>query len=213
MFDVKPVMQHFLGKPVRVFRATFQVGMGSRNMTSSSRVFTLQTYAIPLPDLCNSIGILEHGLRQMIKQSEEVFAGLYRTEPLLDALGRMQQTILLSQEMVDGLVFKLSTSRIKDPETRARVVEFQRFVMLTIGLIRKGKLKAVHDPAQALASTPPAYQDLLLLTSGRDLRQGVDALAAEEGKSTSTVYRKLLQYRGNTVITKTGQPRKRRTVR
>ena len=49
MFDVKPVMQHFLGKPVRFYPVvetmTYSVGGVAR------KPLTIRTWAIPLPDL------------------------------------------------------------------------------------------------------------------------------------------------------------------
>lgn len=207
----KPVVQNFLGKPVRFYKTVFELEMGSCNVTPSSRKFKLETIAVPLPDYCSAIGILEHGLRQMIQLSEEVFKGLYRTEIIPDALGRNQPTIIMAQEMVDGLTFKIHTSRIKDPETRNQVIDFQRFIMLTIGLIRRGKLLSTHDLATSF-SCPPDYQNLLTLPSGRDLKRAVGMVADKEGLSAETVYRKLRRIRGSNVINARGVPRKQRAA-
>ena len=137
--DTKPVVQNFLGKPVRFYKTSFELEMGPCNVTpsplntpqprtemrgryapSSSRIFHIETYD-------------ERAVTKLIRSSRDVFEGLHRVEKIPDSLGRMQSTIMLSQEMADGLVFKISTSRIKDLKTRNQVIAFQRFIMLTIG--------------------------------------------------------------------------------
>lgn len=221
--DTRPIIQSFFGTPVRFYKTTFEVEMRSRNMTSRAKIgsryvtqsldkFTVETIAIPLPDFCSALGLKEHGLRQMIRLSEETFKDLYRTEQIPDALGRMRKTIILSQEMVDGLVFKLHTSRIKDPNTRVQVVDFQRWIMLTVGLIRRGKFKVTRDLAGAFKQAPPEYRDLLSLPSGRDLARMVHIQASAEGIRPETVYRKLRLIRGGNVVKESGEPRKKRVA-
>lgn len=226
----KPVVQNFLGKPVRFYKTTFGVEMTPRNTGSSMReayskqtemrgrnapssrnIFTVETYAIPFPDFCQAIGYDERSVTKLIRSSRDVFEGLHRVEKIPDSLGRIQSTIMLSQEMADGLVFKISTSRIKDEATRNQVIDFQRFIMLTIGLIRRGKLKMTHDLATSF-SCPPDYQNLLTLPSGRDLKRAVGVVADREGISAETVYRKLRRLRGSNVINSRGIPRKQRAA-
>lgn len=207
----KPVVQNFLCKPVRFYKATFEVEMTPCNGGSSYHNFNLETWAIPLPDFCKAIGYRSTKVTELIKSSSDVFQGLYRMEQIPDALGRMQNTIVMAQEMVDGLVFKLHTSRIDDEQTRNQVIDFQRFIMLTIGLIRRGKLKMTHDLAASFAC-PPDYQNLLMLPSGRDLKRAVGMVADKEGVSSETVYRKLRRLRGSNVINARGVPRKQRAA-
>lgn len=186
--------------------------MSTRNAYSSLTTFTVETIAIPLPDFCDAVGYNKSWILNLIKSSADAFDGLYRTEAIPDALGRMQKTILLSQEMVDGLVFKLHTSRIKDPNTRAQVVDFQRWIMLTVGLIRRGKFKVTRDLAGAFKQAPPEYRDLLSLPSGRDLARMVHIQASAEGVRPETVYRKLRLIRGGNVVKESGEPRKKRVA-
>lgn len=217
----RPIVQNFLGKPIRFYKTKFRLEIRGHNatqseaemrccnVTSSTHSFTLETLAIPFPDFCSALGYAEEAVRRIIDNSRDVFDGFYRHEIITDALGRNQKTIILSQEMVDGLVFKLSTSRIKDPLIRSRVIEFQRWVVITIGLIRRGKLKMTHDLATSF-SCPPDYQNLLMLPSGRDLKRAVGMVADKEGVSAETVYRKLRRLRGSNVINARGVPRKQR---
>jgi len=228
--DTKPVVQNFLGKPVRFYKTSFELEMGPCNVTpsplntpqprtemrgryapSSSRIFHIETYAIPFPDFCQAVGYDERAVTKLIRSSRDVFEGLHRVEKIPDSLGRMQSTIMLSQEMADGLVFKISTSRIKDLKTRNQVIAFQRFIMLTIGLIRRGKLKATHN-LETSFSCPPDYQNLLSLPSGSDLARAVGMVADKEGTSPVTVYRKLRRLRGSNVINARGVPRKQRIM-
>lgn len=219
--EAKPIVQDFLGHPVRVFRTEFQVEMtprntgssseiGSHNETQSPFIFTFPTLAIPFPDFCRGIGQREQNIRRMIQLSEEVFAGLWRVEQIPDALGRMRPTILMAQEMVDGLIMKLHTSRIQDEATRQRVIEFQRFVMFTLSLIRRRKILPIRDTALAMGDIPEPYRNMLTMKSSTELATMVKAQAAAEGKCKQTIYSKLNRYRGGNVITATGRPRKRR---
>jgi len=225
--DTKPVVQNFLGKAVRFYKASFEVEMtprktGSCNVTppiessrrnaySTNRNFTFETWAIPFPDFCAAVGYDKKSVLDLINGSADVFADFYRIEQIPDIRGRRQKTILMAQEMADALAFKLSVSRIKDTETRARVIEFQRWVIFTFALIRRGKLKTTRDISVSF-SCPPDYQNLLSLASGQDLARAVAAVADKEGTAPVTVYRKLRRLRGTNVINARGVPRKQRTV-
>lgn len=189
-----PIVTHFLDKPVRFFPMVFEIEMrghnapqpsfknskeiGYHNDTQSwSKKVVIETQAIPLPDYCTAIGVAENNIRRMINISNETFKSFYRIEPIPDALGRIRETIIMAQEMVDGLTFKLHTSRIKDPQTRERVIEFQKWAMIMLGMIRRGQLRPIHIPKDA--SIPHQAWDFLAL-EGRKIRGEFQKQARQE---------------------------------
>lgn len=205
----KPVIQNFFGKPVRFFKADFEVEMGCRYDTPSMQIFQLESVAVPLPDYANAIGYGEEHIRKIIQRSQDVFEGFYRTERITDALGRLQPTVLMAVEMCDMLTAKLHTSRIKDPETRAAVIRFQRWVIMMFGLIRRGKLRPARWPKGR--DIPSDYLALCSIPTGRDLAAAVADLARQENRSETTIYRRLQKMTGENVTTRKGVPRKTRS--
>lgn len=234
-----PVVQTFFGKPVRFFKAEFQVEMnhhnggsfienptemGSRNGTPSVKnitethprngdasigFFTLETWAISLPDYCRAIGYPVKKIFDLIQRSKEVFDGFYRQEIIPDTLGRRQKSILIAVEMCDMLTAKLHTSRIKDPKTRAAVIQFQRWVILMFGLIRRGRLRPVRWIQGKEA--PPEYLAVLSLPSGRETRKAVLILAEKNNITEQQVYRRIQKLTGTNIITVKGKPRRTRS--
>jgi len=208
--DDRPVIQNFLGKPVRFFKDSFQVELPLREGNLSVRVFALKTYATPLPDFCSAIGCKESRVISLIESSREVFQGLYRTERLPDIHGRIQPCILMAQELVEILISKILAAAGKDPLTRARMFKFQRWFMLTVGLIRNGKFQFIRNSFNQFKEATQEYRDILFLRSGHEIALRVKAIAEKEGVYPSTVYARLRQMRGGNVINGKGVPRKTR---
>lgn len=220
----KPVIQTFFGKPVRFFKADFWVEEHCRNDntsientreercrydTSPQINFTLETWAITLPDYAQAIGYGEEHIRRIIQRSADSFHGFYRHETIYDAQAHRQRTIIMAVEMCDMITARLQASRIKDPETRAAVIRFQRWVIMMFGLIRRGKLRPARWPKDYRA--PSTYLTLCSLPSGRDLKEAVAALAKQEKRSETTIYRRLQTMTGENVTTRKGVPRKTRS--
>lgn len=211
--DALPVIKPFFGKPVRFFKTSFEVEIEAelmgRNTPSASEKITIETWAIPFPDYCAAIDRPEKDIRRMIRISDEVFSPFYRIENILDRNSVQKRgTILMAQEMVNGLTLKLSTSRISDPEARARVVNFQRWVMIRLGLIRSGRVRPVRWNIGE--DVPPEYIEALGLPSGKEASEAVGAIAEKEGKSRATIYRRLQTIRGTSAVTAKGRPRRTR---
>ncbi|MBC6928105.1 MAG: hypothetical protein DWB56_03900 [Candidatus Jettenia sp.] len=189
--------------------------IGYHNDTQSwSRKVVMETQAIPLPDYCTAIGVAENNIRRMINLSKDTFKSFYRVEPIPDALGRIQETIIMAQEMVDGLTFKLHTSRIKDPQTRERVIEFQKWVMIMLGMIRRGQLRPVHVPKDA--GIPHQVYDFLALKEYKGRGKFQQQACRELGWSKGKFYRMVEVAEKSSCIppeaTKlTGQPRRPRS--
>ena len=149
----------------------------------------------------------------MINLSNETFKFFYRVEPIPDALGRIQETIIMAQEMVDGLTFKLHTSRINDPGTRARVIEFQKWAMLMLGMIRRGQLRPIHVSKDA--SIPHQAYDFLALKEHKARGKFQKHACEELGWSKSKFYKMVDLARKSCNMLpeptkKTGQPKKTR---
>lgn len=220
----KPIIQNFFGKPVRFFKADFRVEMnhrnggapienmtemGSRNGTPCAMKFTLETWAIPLPDYCRAIGYPEPKIRDMLKRNKEAFEDFYKAELVHDSLGRLQSTILMAVEICDMITARLQASRIKDPATRSAVIRFQRWVIMMFGLIRRGKLRPARWPKER--DVPANYLALCSLPSGRDLKEAVLALAKQEERHPATIYRRLQKFTGENTTTRKGVPRRTRS--
>lgn len=221
--ETLPIVQAFFGKPVRFFKAEFFITMGCRydtpspsqrvamhcrNDNASGSVSVLETWAVPLPDYARAIGYAVDGVWRIIKRNREVFEGFYRTEAVVDTLGRLQPTVVMALEMCDGLNMKLHAARIKDPRVRAWVVAFQRWVILTFGLIRTGRLRPARWARNE--NTPTEYLNILSLPPGSATRSAVAALAATEGKSQQQIYRRLQVIRGGNAITRAKTHKKTR---
>ena len=218
-----PVVQTFFGKPVRFFKAEFQVenhrygGTSIENASeerhhhdASPRInFTLETWAIPLPDYASAIGYPARVIRRMIHLNNDIFDGFYRHETIYDAQAHRQRTILMAVEMCDMLTARLQASRIKDPETRAAVIRFQRWVIMMFGLIRRRRLRPVRWIQGKEA--PPEYLAVLSLPSGRETRKAVLILAQKNNITEQQVYRRIQKLTGTNIITVKGKPRRTRS--
>ncbi|MDG6005521.1 MAG: hypothetical protein E3K29_06690 [Candidatus Brocadia sp.] len=231
-----PIITHFLGAPVRFFPMTFEIEMRTHYETSSRdknqamwsssyqeircrydtqsfNKIPIETWAIPFPDYCKSINYSEEAIKRIIKRNNDTFKTFYRVEPIPDALGRIGETIIMAQEMVDGITFKLHTSRIKDPQTRERVIEFQKWVMIMLGMIRRGQLRPIRVPKDA--SIPHQVYDFLALKEyrgrGKFQKQACEALGWSQAKFYKMVdlARKSCDMLPE-LNKKTGQPRKPR---
>lgn len=217
-----PVIQTFFNRPVRFFKTEFEMEIGGHDAPQSSRKntelrghddppalrsFHMETWVIPFPDFCRAINYDERALKRVIERSDEVFKPFYRKERILDMGGvQHRETILMTYEMCQLLVAKLETSRIKDPETKAMVINFQRWVMFIFHLIRTHKLRPTYwKPTKAVLDE---YERVLLLPMGVDAGKEVKALAEKHGKSLQQEYRRLQKVRGSNAITSKGKPKK-----
>lgn len=214
-----PIIQSFLDRPVRFFKARFEIEMRCHNDTQSSsdlypryggtgmQQTILQTWAIPLPDYSRAIGYPDKKIFEMIKRNKDVFDGFYRTELILDRSGgQRRNTILMAVEMCDGLNMKLHTTRIKDPGVREFVVRFQRWVLLAFHALRTGKLRPSYWRPKG--DVLDEYERVLLLPMGRETSRAVKALAEKDGRSLQQEYRRLQKIRGSNALTSKGKPRK-----
>jgi len=201
-----PIIQTFFDKPVRFFEAEFTPEMHSYNGNASPIKKLLETWAIPLPDYARAIGYPIPKIFEMIKRNIGVFEGFYRTEPIPDSLGRMQQTIIMAVEMCDGLNMKLHTTRLKDPNVREMVTRFQRWVLFAFHLIRTGKLRGVRWNIGK--EIPSEILRILSLPSGRETSNAVKEFSEKEGISKAQGYHRLQQVRGSNSLTVKGIPKR-----
>jgi DNA-binding transcriptional ArsR family regulator len=202
--NTMPIIQSFLGSPVRFFQAEFAPTWGGYYTPPS-----FDTWAIPFPDFCEAIRQEEKEVRRKIKLDDEVFSGLYRTEAIIDRKGiQRRATILMAYEMCLLIIAKLQTSRIKDPSLRANIIRFQQWIMGIFYMIRTRRLR----PARwaKLIDVDQKYLPLLSIPSGRDHKKQVIELAQAENKSLQTIYRHLKSIRRSNIITRKGQPRRTR---
>ena len=209
-----PIIQTFFGKPVRFFKVIFEVSMtpcyrGDMNHCNggaSPAQFILKTWGIPLPDYANAVGYNIRTIDKMIRGNKDLFAPFYRLEVLPDSLGRLQKTILIAHGMCDMITARLTASRIKDPDTREMVIDFQRWMIFAFEAIRTGKLRPVRWHKGLDVS--PEYMRILSLPPGTATMNAVKELAAVEKRSIQQIYRRLKVVRGTNAITHKGTPKK-----
>lgn len=200
-----PIIQTFFDTPVRFFKAEFAIEMRSRHGVP----ILIETYAVPFPDFCRAVSYREDKIRALINRSNEVFKPFYKIELIPDALGRLQKTIVMAQEMCDMLMIKIEPSRIKDVEKRTMIIDFQKWVMYAFHLIRTGRLRPARwNPGENFSSD---YLGLLSLPPGRETKKAVLELVEKESKSYQTIYRRLQKVRGSNAITGKGLPKKTRS--
>jgi hypothetical protein len=207
--DSRQVIQCFRGKPVRFFRATFETEINPQSESVSRQKLKIQTYAVPLIDLCNATGCDKALVMRHFEALKETYHGLFTNETLPDTTGKSQPSILMAYEMVIGVASSLITSRINDL-SRARVIDFQRWVLQIISLIRRRKLQFFTNPYNVFKNAPAVYIEMLQMVSGAHLSRKVTIQAETEGITREQIYRRLHQMRGGNVITTKGVPRKMR---
>lgn len=203
------IIQTFLNRPVRFFKANFEVDLHPHDGDTASPKFPLETWAIPMPDYAEAVGYPTKRVWRMIQLNLPSFQDFFKYELIFDrANAQRRNTILMAVEMCETLTMRLQASRIKDPEIRARVIRFQRWVPIVFHMIRTRRLRPIQwNKGIDLDSS---YLPLLSVPSGKSHKERVVELANAEGKSPMTIYRRLKAVRGTNIITRRGVPRKTR---
>lgn len=209
----RQVVQHFCGKPVRFYKKTFQVKIDSQLSFSLQNNICLDTYAVPLSDFCDATSCDESLVKKLIASLAPTFLDLCIAKPIPDKRGCLKPGIIMAREMVDALMLNLFTISGTSQVCKAKLIKFFPWIIQVIDLIRKGKLKFVRNQLGEFKKLPSAYRDLLSLQSSRELASRVKLQAGIEGVRPETIYRRLREIRGGSVITKNGIPRKTRRVK
>lgn len=92
---------------------------------------------IPLVDIAAATGYDRSTINQIIDRNPDVFEGL-KGMVVIPTRGGMQEVSCLTRDGVIGLLIKISSSRIKDKNVRAKVVAFQRWAIETLGKAMDG---------------------------------------------------------------------------
>lgn len=207
--DNRRIIQSFLDKPVRFYKVTLPLG---NTLPSTCRPFHADTYAIPLEDFCNAVCCGQDEILKLIKLPEHPSSELYLLDQLSGKGGKQVQSVILSKELLYGLTFSLWEME-SEPDIKARIVSFQRWIMMVVGQIRTGKLHFSRNRFAEFNDAPQEYLDLLQMRSCRELSQQVKWLAEKEGVRYESIYRRLRAMRGSNVITENGLPRKTRRAK
>ena len=182
-------------------------GLHCHNDNTGLNKILIKTWAIPLPDYANAVGYEETLIRRIIRLNPDSFRDFYRTEFIPDRVtGQRRKTILMAIEMCDALTMRLQASRIKDPETRQRVINFQRWIIIAFHLLRTGRVRPVRWCLDR--EIPPEYIEALGMPSGRERRKLIQEIAKREGKSEQQIYRRLQNLSGSNTITRSGKPKR-----
>ncbi|WP_051206067.1 phage antirepressor N-terminal domain-containing protein [Oceanospirillum maris] len=79
---------------------------------------------VAIKPICENIGVLWEPQRKRIQRNEVLSEGASMME--VPSKGGYQETVCLPLELLNGWLFGIDTSRIKNPEVKARVTEYQR---------------------------------------------------------------------------------------
>lgn len=99
---------------------------------------------IPITDIADGIGYDRSTLGQLLKRNDELFLeyqGVVITTTPCGPDGRgggPQETVCLNRDGIIALMMILNLSRIKDSEKRAKILQFRKWAIETLGKIIDG---------------------------------------------------------------------------
>ena len=168
---------------------------------------TRERIGIPMSDFAEAVNYSIQAIHQMFIRNPESFEGYWTTLPIPDALGRMQQTIILFEEAIVGLTMKLQETRLKDPAVKEAVIKFKRWVMEIIPAIRRGEIRPVRV-LNKIEGFLPEYCEAIQ-SVGYDRSDKVADIAEKDEVTCATIYSRLkLINGGQNLPTKKGVSKK-----
>lgn len=117
---------------------------------------------MPVVDIASAIGYDRGGISKILDNNDELFSGM-KGNVVTATPGGSQSHVCLNHDGVIGLVMKMNYSRIKDPEKRKRVLEFQRWAVKLLGNVVKGVV--VCSPPVAPDIFPHQVKDALRIAA------------------------------------------------
>lgn len=154
-----------------------------------------QEALIVLNDIADAITYDRSALRQLLKRGEEVFEGMVGKVMIPSPQG-IQEHLAVNRDGLVGLLVKIEYKRVKDPEKRQLIIEFQRWAIKKLGQIVAGELpQEEFHPWAERAEQHLRFAKALAETSGVKpgiaLAAAIDVAEKEIGRSLE-VYKRLL---------------------
>ena len=134
---------------------------------------------IPLVDIARAIGYDRKSIRLHIDREPALFEGMEGRVVTLTP-GGQQEVRCLTRDGVLGLLMKLSASRIRNGDTRTRVIAFQRWAMRTLGKVMDGRTGEIAPPpgSRAAALLEDHLRMARALTQYAGVKEGIAAAVA-----------------------------------
>ena len=96
----------------------------------------------PLPDLTAAWGIDKNTLQHQIDRNEDIFFGMHGDKYVTYSTGAIQETCV-NERGLYLLIGKLNAKRLKNPEAKAAIIRFQRWVPELIQKYRKKEIAQI----------------------------------------------------------------------
>lgn len=165
---------------------------------------------VVMVDVADAIGHSRQGLRQMIQRNEDAWKGFMDNVTLsIGIRGKGNpNAIVLTKEGLIAVLVKITPSRIKNPEKRAKIIRFQRWAIETLTAVLDGRLTLVPTGKPLLKNVDAIRRMALRPRYEHGYAEEIKALAAAEGKGIGSIYRYMNLYRRAGELGLQRQPRR-----
>lgn len=155
---------------------------------------------IPVVDIAKAIDYNPRFLNRIIKRHPRFFERYLGTIMVPKSTGGRPAVQGLTRDGVLAILFKLSPSRVKDPDKADRILEFQWWAVDTLSAVLDGKMvfsrRKYIQTGRLLVKDVDAVKKLALAPKyERGNPAKVQALADAEGVTITTAYRYIERYR------------------
>ncbi|MCL6558099.1 MAG: hypothetical protein K6U74_04715 [Firmicutes bacterium] len=146
-------------------------------------------------DIADAITYDRRALHRTLRRNPEIFEGMAGVVILTTPQG-VQEHLAVNRDGLVGLLVKIEYKRVKDPEKRQLIIEFQRWAIKKLGQIVAGELpQEEFQPWTERAEQHLRFAKALAETSGVKpgiaLAAAIDAAEKEIGRSLEA-YKRLL---------------------
>lgn len=170
------LLEHFRDKQVRIVR------QGKKAM-------------IPVNDIADALEYSREVLRRLVNRNIEVlrpFVG----KTVMVSPGGVQETLCADRDGVIGILMKLDYNRVKDPEKRQMIIEFQHWAIRKLGQIMAGEIQPEEfqpwaERAEQHLRFAKALAEASGVKPGIALAAAIDMAEREIGRSLES-YKQLL---------------------
>jgi hypothetical protein len=144
-------------------------------------ISTQKDRVIPLNDIAIGIGYDKAGLRKIVVRNEKQFAP-YICKVVTTSQSvhgdQAREYLCLTRDGIVGLLMRLNIERIQDPSKQARVLEFQRWAMKTLGKVMDGKIITPDNPHEVAAILEDHLRMAKALTEYAGVKPGIASAVA-----------------------------------
>lgn len=95
---------------------------------------------VPLNDIAEGLGYNRDSLKKIIRRNQDQFKSYSVTAILAATDGKQYETLCMTRDGITGIIMRLRTDKVRDSTRKKRVLDFQHWVMDTIGKVMDGKI-------------------------------------------------------------------------